>query len=43
MTSPQLQYIKDIKGKPIAVVIPIEFWNSIFPNDDTQYLNSIKK
>jgi hypothetical protein len=43
MTSPQLQYIKDLKGKPIAVVLPIEYWNSIFPVNDTQYLNSSNK
>jgi len=40
MLQTQLQYIRNMEGKPIAVVLPIEFWRSVFPIDETQYLNS---
>ena len=43
MTNQQLQYIRNMEGKPVAVVLPIEFWNSIFPMDETQYLNSSER
>jgi hypothetical protein len=43
MTSLPLQYITDTNGKNIAVVLPIEFWNSIFPQDDTAKILSSKK
>ena len=43
MPQTQLQYIRNMEGKPIAVVLPIEFWRSIFPMDETQYLNSSEK
>lgn len=38
-----LQYITDSKGKQIAVVLPIEFWEKIFPQDETDYLASSKE
>lgn len=40
MAQTQLQYIRNMEGKPIAVVLPIEFWRSVFPMDETEYLNS---
>lgn len=43
MSQTQLQYIRNMEGKPIAVVLPIEFWRSLFPMDETQYLNSSEK
>lgn len=43
MLESQLQYIRNMEGKPIAVVLPIELWRSVFPMDDTQYLNSSEK
>ncbi len=43
MEHTQLQYIRNMEGKPIAVVLPIEFWRSVFPMDETQYLNSSEK
>ncbi len=43
MLQTQLQYIRNMEGKPIAVVLPIEFWRSVFPMDETQYLNSSEK
>ena len=32
-----------MEGKPIAVVLPIEFWCSVFPMDETQYFNCSEK
>ena len=43
MEHTQLQYIRNMEGKPIAVVLPIEFWRSVFPLDETEYLNSSEK
>jgi hypothetical protein len=43
MSQTQVQYIRNMEGKPIAVVLPIEFWRSVFPMDETQYLNSSEK
>ncbi len=43
MLQEQIQYIRNMEGKPIAVVLPIEFWHSVFPMDETQYLNSSEK
>lgn len=43
MSQTQIQYIRNMEGKPIAVVLPIEFWRSVFPIDETQYLNSSEK
>jgi len=43
MTSITMQYITDRSGNPTAVVLPIEFWRSIFPQDDTDKLLSSKK
>jgi len=43
MSQSQVQYIRNMEGKPIAVVLPIEFWRSVFPMDETQYLNSSEK
>lgn len=43
MLQTELQYIRNMEGKPIAVVLPIEFWRSVFPMDETQYLNSSEK
>ena len=40
MNNIQMQYLTDNNGKKIAVVLPIEFWNKIFPQDDTEYLKS---
>jgi hypothetical protein len=42
MQNIQMQYLTDNNGKQIAVVLPIKFWNEIFPQDETEYLKSSK-
>jgi len=37
-----LQNITDNNGKQIAVVLPIEFWKKVCPQDETDYLKSSK-
>ncbi|MBM2814859.1 MAG: hypothetical protein HW421_1621 [Ignavibacteria bacterium] len=37
------QYLTDTNGKPVAVVLPIQFWNSVFPQDETKYLMKSKR
>ena len=43
MPSIPLQYITDNKGKRIGVGLPIEFWRSIFPHDETDKILSSQK
>ncbi len=38
----EVQYINDSSGKPVAVVLPIEFWRSLFPEDETDRILSSK-
>jgi len=43
METVSMQYITDTSGKPTAVVLPIEFWKAIFPDDYSEKLLSSKK
>lgn len=37
-----MKYLTENNGKQIAVVLPIKFWNEIFPQDETEYFKSSK-
>jgi len=38
-----LQYVSDEKGKPTAVIIPIELWQELLAERETAYLLKSKK
>ena len=33
-----IQYISDVKGNPVGVIVPIEIWNEIESEQETAYL-----
>ena len=43
MSTVPMQYITDTSGKPLAVVLPIDFWREMFPQDETDKILSSKK
>ncbi|MGK7932467.1 MAG: prevent-host-death protein [Microcystaceae cyanobacterium] len=38
MTSSEIQYVSNEKGKPVAVIVPIDLWNEIESERETAYL-----
>ena len=42
MLDVNIQYLTDTDGNQIAVVLPIEFWRKLIPQDETSYLLSSK-
>ncbi len=38
MTSPEIQYVSNQEGKPVAVIVPIDLWNEIESERETAYL-----
>jgi hypothetical protein len=38
MNIPDLKYISDDQGEPIAVIVPIEVWEELTGKDETSYL-----
>jgi PHD/YefM family antitoxin component YafN of YafNO toxin-antitoxin module len=38
-----LQYVSDDKGKPTAVIVPIELWRELLAERETAYLLKSKK
>ena len=38
MNTAQIQYVTNEKGKPTAVIVPIELWQQLLAEQETAYL-----
>ena len=36
--APELQYVCDVEGNPVSVIVPIELWREIESERETAYL-----